>query len=55
MIWCDITEVKLGLNYLVFGVIWCLLVWFGVIFTFFSCNGCFLAWFGCDWVLSDLV
>ena len=34
MIWSDIYEFRLGLDCFVFGVIWCLLVWFGVVFTF---------------------
>ena len=38
-----------------FVVVWCLLVFFDVIFIFFSSNGCFLAWFGCLLVLRDLV
>ena len=42
MIWCDIIEVSLGLGWFVFGVVWCFIVWFGVIFKFFGSNGCFL-------------
>ena len=41
MIWCDIIEVRLGLSRFLFVVVWCLLVLFDVIFTFFSSNGCF--------------
>ena len=55
MIWCDIIEVRLGLSWFAFGVIWCLLVRFGVIYTFLGSNGCFMLWFGCDLVLNDLV
>ena len=55
MIWCDIIEVRLGLSCFVFGVIWCLLVWFGMIFPFLGSNGCFVVWFGYDLVLNDLV
>ena len=44
MIWCGIIEVKLGLSWFVFGVVWCLMVWFGVIFTFLGGN----QFFGCD-------
>ena len=38
-----------------FSVVWCLLVWFGVIYTFLDANQCFMMWFWCDLVLSDLV
>ena len=31
MIWCDFIGVWLGLSGFVFDVVWCLLVWFGVI------------------------
>ena len=55
MIWCDIVEVRLGLSWFVFGVVWCLMVWFGVIFTFFCGNRCFIVLFGCGLVLNDLV
>ena len=34
MIWNDFTEVWLDLNDFGFGVVWCLLVWFGVICIF---------------------
>ena len=47
MIWCDIIEVRLGLTWFVFGVVWCILVWFGVICIFFDGNQCF--W--CDLVV----
>ena len=55
MIWCDIIEVSLGLSWFVFGVVWCLMVWFGVIFTLFGSNECVLVLFGCDLFLNDLV
>ena len=55
MIWCDIIEVSLGVSWFAFGVVWCLLVWFGVIFTFFGGYRCFIVSFGCDLVLNDLV
>ena len=55
MIWCDIIEVRLGLNWFVFGIVYCLMVWFGVIDKFFCSNGYFLVWFGCDLFLNDLV
>ena len=35
MSWCDIIDVRLGLSSFIFGVIWSLLVWFGVICNFF--------------------
>ena len=41
MIWCDITEVRLGQSSFVFGVVWCLMVWFDVIFTFVGGHQCF--------------
>ena len=55
LIWYDIIDVSLGLSWFAFGVVWCLLVWFGVIFTIFGCYGCLIVWFGCDLVLNDLV
>ena len=55
MIWTDIFEFRLGLNCALFGVIWCLLVWFSVIFTYFSVNRCFIVWFECDLVLNYLM
>ena len=42
MIWCDIIEVSLGLSWFVLGVDWCLMVRFGVIFTFFVVIDIFL-------------
>ena len=53
-IWCDIIEVRLGLSWFMFGVVWCLLMWFGVICTFFVVIDV-LWWFECDLVLNDLV
>ena len=44
MIWCDIIEVSLGLSWSVFGVVWCLMVWFCVIFKFFGSNGFGVIW-----------
>ena len=41
MIWCDITEGRLGQSWFVFGVVWCLMVWFGVIFAFVDGHQCF--------------
>ena len=41
MIWCDITEVRLGQSWFVFGVVWCLMVRFGVIFIFVGGHQCF--------------
>ena len=35
MIWCDIIDISFGLSWFAFGVVWCLMVWFGVIFKFF--------------------
>ena len=34
IIWCNIIWARLGLSWFVFGVVWCFLVSFGVIFTF---------------------
>ena len=45
MIWCDFNEVWLGLSGFIFGVVWCLLVWLGVICTFFGANRCFMVFF----------
>ena len=42
VIWCDFIEVWLNLSGFVIGVIWRLLVWFGVIFTIFGANRCFM-------------
>ena len=42
MIWCDIVDVSLGLSWFVFGVAWCRMVQFGVIFTFFVVIDVFL-------------
>ena len=37
IIWCDIIEVTLWLSWFVFGVVWFLMVSFGVIFYIFLC------------------
>ena len=51
MIWCDIIEVKVGLSQFVFGVVWCLKVWFGVIYKLLVVIDVLL----CDLFLNDLV
>ena len=55
VIWCDITEVRLGLICFLFVVIWCLLMSFGVLCIFLGGNQWFLVRFGCDLFLNDLV
>ena len=52
MIWCDFIQVWLDLSRFVFGVVLCLLVWFGVICTFIGANQCFMVCFGYDLVLN---
>ena len=52
---CDIIDVRLGLICFVFGVIWCLLMWFSVICIILGGSQWFLVWFGCDLFLNDLV
>ena len=47
--------VRLGQSWFVFGVVWCLMVSFRVIFTVFGSNGCFIVWFGCDLIRNDFV
>ena len=46
MIGCDMIEVRLGLSWFVFGVVCCLMVWFGVILNFLVLMDVFLCDFG---------
>ena len=49
MNWCDIIEVRLGLSWFVFGVVWCLIVRFDVILQFLVRTDVLLCGFGVIW------
>ena len=51
MIWSDFAEVWLDLSGFIFGVVWCVLVWFVIV----CAHRCSMVWFVCDLILNDLV